>query len=106
MPVTRAFRTASSELAPSASATPTWARRARARSTGGRRAQAVLESLCHWSSSMKLLPYAVLGALVLFCGPATADDDYSGHELAADLVTAALPLTSYAIAHYKEDGEG
>ena len=55
---------------------------------------------------MKRHPYAVLGALVLFCGTATADDDYSGHELAADLVTAALPITSYAIAHYKEDGEG
>lgn len=45
----------------------------------------------------------------LLASPATAspgDDDYTDGELAADLITAAVPLTAYAIAHYKDDGDG
>jgi len=45
--------------------------------------------------------------LALHAVPAAADgNDYSGDELAADIVTATLPLGAYAIAHYKDDGAG
>lgn len=53
-----------------------------------------------------LLPVAVAALLALHALPAAADEDYSGAELAADLVTAALPVTSFLIAHYKDDGAG
>jgi len=38
--------------------------------------------------------------------PAAADDEYSGTELSADVMTGLLPLTAYAISYFKDDGEG
>jgi membrane-associated phospholipid phosphatase len=51
---------------------------------------------------------AALAALLAFQAlPAVADgNEYTGDELAADIVTAALPLGAFAIAHYKDDGAG
>lgn len=53
------------------------------------------------------LPIALAGLLALHAVPALADaNDYSGEELAADIVTASLPAAAFAIAHYKDDGAG
>lgn len=52
--------------------------------------------------------YAAAIAVVIALAPpaASADDEYTRSELSADLVTLALPLTTYGIAHYREDGDG
>src|SRR5688572_21957151 len=49
---------------------------------------------------------ALAAVLALHAPPALADDHYTRGELSADLITAALPLTTFAIAHYKDDGAG
>lgn len=50
---------------------------------------------------------AALAAMAALYAPiAGADDEYTEHELAADIVTAVMPLTTFAIAHYKDDGDG
>lgn len=54
-------------------------------------------------------PYltTALAALLAFQAlPAAADDEYTRSELSADVVTAALPLAAFAVAHYKDDGAG
>lgn len=52
------------------------------------------------------LAAAAATLFTLGAGPAAADDEYTDHELAADIVTAVLPLTTFGIAHYKDDGDG
>jgi membrane-associated phospholipid phosphatase len=53
------------------------------------------------------LPAVLAALLVLPPLPAAADgSDYTGEELAADLITAGLPLAAYATAHFKDDGAG
>lgn len=53
------------------------------------------------------LTAALAAFMALHAGLAAADGNpYSGDELAADIVTAALPLGAYAIAHYRDDGAG
>lgn len=37
---------------------------------------------------------------------ANADEEYTDEEISADVITAIVPLTAYAIAHYKDDGDG
>jgi hypothetical protein len=49
---------------------------------------------------------ALAAILALASPPSAADDEYSRSELSADLVTLMLPLTTYGIAHYKQDGDG
>ncbi len=53
---------------------------------------------------MKLsrLPAALMAALCLHSGSALAGSE----ELPGDIVTGLLPLTSYAIAYFKDDDEG
>ena len=61
---------------------------------------------------MPKLPFcccaAMAGAMALCPLPVTAgvDDEYTGSELSADIVTLVLPVTTYGIAHYKDDGDG
>lgn len=52
------------------------------------------------------LAAALAALLALPALPAAADEDYSGGELAADIVTATMPVAAFAIAHYKDDGAG
>lgn len=53
----------------------------------------------HLSAAMAVM-------LTLHSIPAAADDEYSGSELSADIVTGLLPLTAYAITYFKDDREG
>lgn len=53
-----------------------------------------------------LLPVAVATLLALHAMPAVAGGDYSTEELSADLITVALPVTTYWLAHHKDDGAG
>ena len=48
------------------------------------------------------LPAAMVALLCFYSVTASA----SGEELSGDILTGLLPLTSYAIAHFKDDGEG
>ena len=49
----------------------------------------------------------VLAALLASPAAAeNADEEYTDAEISADIVTAIVPLTAYAIAHYKDDGDG
>lgn len=58
-------------------------------------------------ASHPCLPLALAALLALHAVPAVADgNDYTADELAADIVTASLPLGALAIAHYKDDGAG
>lgn len=52
------------------------------------------------------LPAALACLLALHAMPAAAGDHYTRTELSGDLITAALPVTAYLIAHYKDDGVG
>lgn len=53
------------------------------------------------------VPLALAALLVLHAAPAVADaNEYTGEELAADIITAALPVGAFAIAHYQDDGAG
>lgn len=54
------------------------------------------------------IPTILLPALLatLLALPAAADEDYTGHEAAADIITALLPATAYGIAHFTDDDEG
>jgi membrane-associated phospholipid phosphatase len=49
---------------------------------------------------------ALAALLALHAVPAAAGEEYTNSELSADLITAAMPLTAFAIAHYKDDGDG
>ena len=52
-------------------------------------------------------PAAFAALLAVQALPAAADaEGYTGAELSADIITATLPLATYAIAHYKDDGDG
>jgi membrane-associated phospholipid phosphatase len=54
-----------------------------------------------------LYPVAMAAILTLFSAPAVAaTDGYSDKELSADIVTLLLPVTTWGIAHYKDDGDG
>lgn len=53
-----------------------------------------------------LLPIALAVLFALPVLPAAADEEYSDSELSADVVTAMLPLTTFAIAHFRDDGAG
>lgn len=48
------------------------------------------------------LPVAIAALLCLQSGTAAAGQD----ELPADIVTGLVPIATFAIAHYKDDGEG
>lgn len=52
------------------------------------------------------LPATLAVLLTLYAMPAVAGGEYTDQELSGDIITAALPLTTYAIAHYKDDGDG
>ena len=55
----------------------------------------------------RCVPAALATLLALPLAPAAADsEDYTKGELSADLITATLPLATFAIAHYKDDGDG
>lgn len=58
--------------------------------------------------TLHLCPLAVAAILTLHSFPAAAgaDDEYTDSELSADLVTLLLPVTTYGIAKYKDDGDG
>jgi len=53
---------------------------------------------CCIATAALLLPFPA--------GADRADDEYTDEELSADIITAVVPLTAYAIAHYKDDGDG
>lgn len=61
---------------------------------------------------MRTLRYcgaATIALALLLCplaAPAAAEDEYSDLELSADILTALLPIATWGIAHYKDDGEG
>jgi hypothetical protein len=52
------------------------------------------------------LPLALAALLAYPTLAAASGDDYTTDELAADLITGTLPVVSFAIAHYKDDGDG
>lgn len=55
---------------------------------------------------LPFVPAVLAALLVLPALPAAADEEYSDQELSADVITAVLPFTTYAIAHFKDDGDG
>ncbi len=58
--------------------------------------------------TLHLVPVVMAAILTLVSLPAAAgaDDEYTDSELSADIVTLLLPVTTWGIAHYKDDGEG
>jgi membrane-associated phospholipid phosphatase len=49
---------------------------------------------------------AAILALVSLPAAAGADDEYTDEELSADIVTLLLPVGTWSIAHFKDDGDG
>lgn len=52
------------------------------------------------------LPLALATLLAYPTLAAAIGEDYTTDELAADVITATLPMAAFAIAHYKDDGAG
>lgn len=53
---------------------------------------------------------ATIAAALMLCpltAPAAVDEDeYTGQELSADILTGLLPIATWGIARYKDDGDG